>query len=88
MAVITPVVILVPPDWIPILNPPVAVIIPLVLILAVVDNPRAVVAVVAVPWKDGAVTVFVNLPVPFTCKFAVGLSVPIPSNFEAALKTI
>ena len=53
-----------------------------------VENPRAVVAVVAVPWKVGAVTVPINLPVPFTCKFAIGLSVPIPSNFETGLYTI
>ena len=85
MAVITPVVILVPPDWIPILNPPVAVIIPLVFILEVVPKPTAVVAVVAVPWKVGAVIVPINLPVPFTSKFAVGLSVPIPSLFEFGL---
>ena len=52
--------ILVPPDWIPILNPPVAVIIPVVFILAVVEKPRAVVAVVAVPWKVGAVTAPIN----------------------------
>ena len=54
-------------------------------ILAVVENPRAVVAVVAVPWKVGAVTVPTNLPVPFTSKFAVGVSVPIPRYFEFGL---
>ena len=54
-------------------------------ILAVVEKPRAVVAVVAVPWKVGAVTVPINLPVPFTSKFSVGLSVPIPSLFEFGL---
>ena len=57
-------------------------------ILAVVEKPRAVVAVVAVPWKVGAVTVPINLPVPFTSNPAAGVFVPIPRYFEAGLKVI
>ena len=46
------------------------------------DNPRAVVAVDAIPTRPPtkleAVIIPVNLPSPWTCSFTVGFVVPIP----------
>ena len=71
----------------------VAVIIPVVLTLAVVDNPRAVIAVVAMPTRFPVKLVAVTTPeiltFPLTSNFVIGLVVPIPTSaLEVTTNTV